>query len=131
MVEVALIGIYFAFCVYSVYANSKTAQKILELEEENNRFSDALLLPPSAQEGEPKLYLGHSWGQENIETVYHSPLTFDAVKVKTVTCSKCRMVHRHIFNGFSLARKKNLANIEGFYKNGVKCTDSGCLGSEK
>lgn len=126
MLEFSLV-LFSLYCAFSVVSTIKTSRKIMELEEENSRYSSALLLPSEDIEDKESDYIEHDWCSQNIETVFHSSLTFDTVKVSTYTCSRCRMVHRHIYHGFSLAKRKNLASIEGFYKNGVKCVDRGCI----
>jgi hypothetical protein len=93
---------------------------------ENRHISEYMLGDPI--EGNFSNPTPHDWSDPQPDTVLtsKSPLSYDRVVVNVTHCNRCKLVHRYIVSGYSLAKKKGLLDVEGFYRSGVKVPNQGC-----
>lgn len=115
---------------YNIWRTRKIQNQLLLLEGQNKSMQEALLLPAST-EAEEKEYIEHDWQCTGVETIFQGTFGTDIVKVQTDTCSRCKMVHRHITYGYPLAVSKQIHGVEGFYINGFREWDKGCKSKRK
>ena len=109
------------------YRDRKLLNENKKLLGQNNTFSQYLL-----GEGDKTDQVPHQWTEpvQDVIAVSKSPVSFDRVVIAVCSCKKCQMVHRYVIQGHSLAKKKGLMDIEGFYLSGNKVVNNGCVTSE-
>ena len=109
---------------YLLYRNGKVTKK---LKEQNERLSEYLLTDGSKSLRNPHAH--HIWRLPQTEELYSSklPWSYDRVLMETWVCTRCHIVHKVIVQGSDLAKRKNLSGIEGYYVDGSKQPDPGCI----
>lgn len=106
------------------YRDKKLLKENKKLLGQNNTFSQYLL-----SDGDNTEQVAHDWTEpiQDVVAVSKSPVSFDRVVLAVCSCRKCQMVSKYIIQGHSLARKKDLLELEGFYFDGVKTVNNGCI----
>ena len=110
----------------SLYVIQKTNRR---LKEENEVFYQHLLDDPKLRENrDPKRR--HEWKFLSVDVVAASrlPWSYERVVIKTWLCEHCHLAHKLISEGLTLARKKELLHLEGYFFTGNRLTiDPGCF----
>jgi hypothetical protein len=109
--------------------DKKLLKENKQLVADNSAISEFMLVD-SDDSFIPGHKVPHKWAEKISEdTIYvsKSPVSFDRVVLTVTRCERCKMVHRYISQGLTLARKKGLLEAEGFYHGGVKVADHGCI----
>jgi len=130
MLEVALAAA-FAALIGSELKERRLISQNKKLLHDNNRMTSTLALSTEEYEEQVKSYQ-HKWGPSHEDVIYRSTslISKEAVVVRTVSCEKCMLVHRHIVRGLSLANRKGI-DVDGFYLGGTKVFNSGCSVPDK
>jgi hypothetical protein len=115
-----------AACIALLATNIRDKKLLKEnkkLQSQNQTFTQYLL-----GDGETKP-TPHEWGEpvEDLVFTSKSPVSYDKVVLQVSSCSRCKIVSKHIIQGQALAQKKGMLDLEGFFFAGVKVTNSGCL----
>lgn len=121
VVEIVLVGAILALTA-GLRKERRLKNRTGLLEQQTQTMSDFLLDNNDA-------YEPHEWTDAGKDTLARSrsPFSFEAVVVKLSICAKCKQTHRCIISGHNLARKRGLDHYEGFFVNGIKVPDKGCL----
>jgi hypothetical protein len=120
-----LLGVTILTIGYNIFRTHKIQQKLKMIAARNASLTDAMLLP-SGTNYDASAYESHIWQTISDEVIYSSMFTIDCVRARTDKCKTCGLIHRYITNGFKLATDKSLIDLEGYYLNGLKCSDVGC-----
>lgn len=110
---------------YNIYRTKNVQRKISLLEEQNKSLTESLMLPPNYG-FEEYIYIPHKWEKISSEVISNGFFSMETVCVITERCINCNLIHRYISNGLILAKRKDLMSAEGYYLNGIKCSDLGC-----
>lgn len=120
-----------AACLALIATNVRDKKLIRQnrlLSSQNDRMGQYLL-----EEGDEERHRAktrpHRWSPPHSDVVYKSksPVSYDRVVMSISVCADCQLVHRYLVEGHTLAQKKGLTYLEGFYLGGVKTVDRGCF----
>lgn len=130
-----LIDVILGLAVSTLVAAGVKAKRLKRhnkmLVSQNDKMGDCLLVSGDDSGNKSKL-VHHTWSVPSSDVIYKSrnPVSYDRVIIHISVCHKCQLVHKYVVAGHSLAARKNLMHVEGFYSGGIRVSDAGCLADE-
>lgn len=123
-----VVDVILGAAVIALLAMNRRDKKLLKenkkLASQNTTFGQYLL-----GDGSNIVQSPHDWTEpiQDVVFVSKSPVSFDRVVLATCSCRKCQMVSKYIVEGHALAEKKGFQHMEGFFFDGVKVVNTGCI----
>ena len=123
-----VIDVILAAACVALFATNVRDKRLLrenkKLQSQNGTISQYLLGDGSEGHAIP-----HDWGDPAEDVIFtsKSPVSYDKVVLEITSCRKCKMISKHIVQGHALAQKKGFVDMEGFFFDGVKTANYGCL----